>query len=369
MLRIRLALAIGLVAYASTITMAATLRVVDYGARCDGSTNDWAAIQAAINAANAGDLIEFPAGWCAFSGNIFISSRSNLELYGAGMPNTFLLALDWTHSALRIENSNSITVRDLQINSPYTTARTSDTNATGFYILHGSGINFSRVKVYYTGGAGIQFEGVSYGGVYDSEVIQTWADGIHATGGSYSITIQNNYADGTGDDSFSCIGYGQTINQYVGFYSNRSLNSQASGVTIEGCQNVEAHNNYIYRSQVAGIRAASDPAWPTGMVNEADIQWNNLVEVSQNQSIRHPAIYVYTNYADVRNVHVLNNTIQNPATTDRAVELYGGNGQSVHDSQVQNNTITGALAQCTRLGGSTYNISVSGNTLNGAACY
>src|ERR671936_2530287 len=88
MLRIRLALAIGLVAYASTITMAATLRVVDYGARCDGSTNDWAAIQAAINAANAGDLIEFPAGWCAFSGNIFISSRSNLELYGAGMPNT-----------------------------------------------------------------------------------------------------------------------------------------------------------------------------------------------------------------------------------------------------------------------------------------
>jgi hypothetical protein len=58
------------------------LNVFDYGARGDGSTDDTAAVQAAINAAmNAGDALEFPARTYLIAG--FLSVPAAVTLQGA----------------------------------------------------------------------------------------------------------------------------------------------------------------------------------------------------------------------------------------------------------------------------------------------
>jgi hypothetical protein len=56
----------------------ADLLVTDFGAVCDGSTNDTVAIQAAINAAVPGDRVYFPAG--AHSRAWFLQLKSDLVL-------------------------------------------------------------------------------------------------------------------------------------------------------------------------------------------------------------------------------------------------------------------------------------------------
>ena len=64
------------------------INVKDYGAVGNGSTNDTAAIQAAITAASAGSKIFFPTGTYLVSkdgtGNCLRIDRQNLELFGAG---------------------------------------------------------------------------------------------------------------------------------------------------------------------------------------------------------------------------------------------------------------------------------------------
>jgi polygalacturonase len=81
--RIALALAVGaaLVGLPS-LAYAATYNVRNYGAKGDGSTNDTAAINAAINAANAagGGIVEFPSGNYKSKNSIHMKSNVTLQL-------------------------------------------------------------------------------------------------------------------------------------------------------------------------------------------------------------------------------------------------------------------------------------------------
>ena len=64
------------------IVPAAVFNVVSYGAVGDGTTNNTAAIQAALNAARtAGGIVEFPAAPGSYrSGPITVYSRTNLQV-------------------------------------------------------------------------------------------------------------------------------------------------------------------------------------------------------------------------------------------------------------------------------------------------
>src|SRR5205807_4895974 len=113
----------------------------------------------------------------------------------------------------------------------------------------------------------------------------TFADGIHTTGGSSYIDVEHNYAEHTGDDSFSCVGGGSyggngLVNYYVWFWFNTSISVDTSGVTVEGCQHVSVADNYIYnngiRDGAAGIRVNSGAYWGTGGPDNVDVEYNTI---------------------------------------------------------------------------------------------
>jgi hypothetical protein len=362
-----------LLAQPQLIGRSSTLYITSYGAACDDSTDDTAAIQNTIDAASSGDTIVFPSGSCRYSDNIYVSGKSDLMLVGAGIYSTTLKATDPDHSAIRIQYSSDIIVDDLTVYSLNTTGRSGSPDADGFYVFDNVGVNFHYVRVMNTSAAGIHIDGSTYVGVYDSQLIDTWADGVHvagdAAGQNYSVTISNNYAENTGDDSFSCVGYNYR-NQFVGFYSNTSINSASSGVTVEGCEYVEVHSNLIEGSAYAGIRVGSGGSGPNQYTAEVDVRWNGLYYLSPVSGL--PSILVFADGGneDTFYIHVRNNYIED-SQAPSAVKVYGASGQTVHTSEVQDNTVIdniSATSDCINVSSGTSSIYVAGNTLNLGGC-
>lgn len=350
---------------------AAVRRVLDYGALCNGGTNDRAAIQAAINAAAYGDVVEFPANrTCAYSGILFVNGKTQIDLYGFGKTSSILRALDQTNSALQILSSSNIVVRDLRLEVPFSTERSplGSDNADGIYVYNSGSVTIRSVFVYKTSNAGILIRASNTVLVEYSNLYNTWADGLHITGGSSFVTARNNTAYQTGDDSFASISYkNQGINQYVGFSNNLSDASVGSGIAVEGGQFIEVHNNTAYKSRISGIRVGSDAFWHTDAVNEVSVRWN-FIDQNLGQW-DHGAIHVWAADANVANVHVIGNTI-NQTGSWAAVRFYGDYPYWTQNSQAQDNTVSdaGGITDCINVGPQTSGITVSGNTLNGGVC-
>lgn len=63
----------------------------DFGGKCDGTTNDDAAMNAALSNLTAGELLVFPAGTCVFSTPKALPIVQNVSIRGAGARKTVLL--------------------------------------------------------------------------------------------------------------------------------------------------------------------------------------------------------------------------------------------------------------------------------------
>jgi hypothetical protein len=94
--------------------------VTGAGIKCDGTTNDTPAIQAAVNAAGrlAGGVVMIPAGVCVLQGNIHLNTPHGVTVEGAGAIRTFLVQ----HSAENI----------FQITSPGNTVEAMNLNTYSF---------------------------------------------------------------------------------------------------------------------------------------------------------------------------------------------------------------------------------------------
>jgi hypothetical protein len=256
--------------------------------------------------------------------------------------------------------------------------------ATGFFVEEGQNVDFFKVKVHNVAGSGIMIYGLNMGALLESEILKSWADGVHITRSrwdasprrTYSFAVRKTRTDSTGDDGMACVGYDGIVNQFVGFYENTIYNAgsrprQGSGITVEGCENVEIHDNSIDKSSASGIRIGSAAFWKTTRVNEVDVTRNVLSRVASAPNWA--AVYLFATLDNVSNVHVYGNTITNPLNAI-VFRLHGDSAEWawVYDTQVQNNTVTGSLpsaSSCIDWGAFTQNLILTGNKLNGGLCY
>lgn len=107
---------------------AAIFNAVDYGAVCDGVTNDTAAAQAAIDAARtSGGVVHFPCGICVVTG-LTLDTAQGMTIEGCGPRYAYGVAgeahgtlLEWqglsTGSALLFRDVRNTTVRDIGVHS------------------------------------------------------------------------------------------------------------------------------------------------------------------------------------------------------------------------------------------------------------
>jgi polygalacturonase len=348
------------------------LRIIDFEAKCDGHTDDTKAIQATINAANSNDTIELPTGKvCIYSNVLIMREKSNVVMYGFGGDSSQLSAVNPMNSALWIDKSHNIVIRDLRINSPNSTSRTAHSEAIGVYVTNSFDIKVQKITVWKTSNAGILMENCTRVDIHENHILNTWSDGIHATHGCHNVTIEKNFASHTGDDSFATVGYEPTKNYYIRILDNQSEYSSASGVTVGGSEFVDVFRNRIYRSTVAGVRVESDHFWKTDGDRNVHVKENIITECPQNWTRGHAGIFVYSNYRDSSDIVIEGNTIISPPSPF-AIGSEGRDG-SVRNLQITNNTVTDknnrvANINCIQLYGNVINVSISTNTLNTGIC-
>lgn len=95
----------------------AVTNVLDYGATGNGATDDYAAIQAAIDATPTGGQVVFPPGEYQISDQLVISNKNSITLSGYGGNSTpairWIGAADSTKAIIRIYRSSYCTVQNL----------------------------------------------------------------------------------------------------------------------------------------------------------------------------------------------------------------------------------------------------------------
>jgi Periplasmic copper-binding protein (NosD) len=312
--------------------------------------------------------------------------KTNVEIAGRGFPSTTLKSRSPHFTPLTIEQSAGVVLRDFSINASRDSERRKTWAHTGIYSANSSNLHFQQIRVQNTKSAGISFWNVpplnqptavgAY--LFRNQVLNTNADGYHMTSAA-NMTVDSNYAENTGDDAYSSIGYGEQ-NRNIRIANNTSLGSKASGVSIEGTNDATVVTNKIYSSRHAGIRIASVASFGTGPVSTAKVIGNTLEGVRTDQTTDHAAIMVFADSGKISKISIDNNTIKNALTYD-AIRVRGSGPDAapsykVEDWSVSRNKILKSppglySSHCINIGSKTISAPTpasTGNKFNGAPC-
>jgi hypothetical protein len=358
------------------------VQATSFGAKCDGKTDDSGALQKGINSLVSGQALILPNKSCVTSNSLYVLNKSNIAIIGYGMKYTILKSTNKYFTAVVVRDSKTILLRGFQNHSVNTTSRLNTYDSVkGFFAAGTSGLHMDGIKTLDAPGAGILFCHAVDSIVENSEVYHSFADAFHSTCGSRNVIYRNNRAINAGDDCFASIGYGAGVNydmQFLNNYcygNNREKNGNVSGggsaVAIEGTIGAKVYNNYGELTGVAGLRISSLASWNMGLTSTVDVQYNTIKNVRTRTDIAHAAIEIFANSENVENVIVKNNTIIDPLTKT-GIALHGAQGLVIDTAWIQNNKMQDSdgtyITDCVRVGLGTVNITVSGNTKNGASC-
>ena len=114
-----------------------TVSVKDFGAVGDGTTNDTAAIQAALNTGNS---VYFPKGTYVISSAL--TPISNQKIYGAGQQNTIISQTSASSNGFTIINKSFVELRDMTVQNTASTP-----TGKGIYIQGGGNCFVTQILV------------------------------------------------------------------------------------------------------------------------------------------------------------------------------------------------------------------------------
>lgn len=188
-------------------TQGDNLSVKMFGARGDGSTDDRAAIQEALDyigsLTNGGSLF-FPHTHAKYMVDGSPLIPSNCRLHGPGIIDILDDGTS-TGRSLFLDGVSNVEFDGLQIISSNAAARTSVYG--NIRMQNASHVRIRNCSI--TGGAstGIHVINSSDLLIAGNRITDTWADGIHISRGSSHVRIVDNYIYFVGDDAIGLIGY------------------------------------------------------------------------------------------------------------------------------------------------------------------
>ncbi len=160
-------------ALAPSMASADTHDVLAYGAVCDGATDDTAAFQAAVDAADSagGGLVTMPAAVCAIGGRIKVNGMANVYLEGRG-PASVLIRAPGTYGSdpvLQFSGTTSSGVRALTLDGN-SSVITGGRYTGGVSVTSAQRITVSDITVRNFPGHGMAVTGSSSGPTYVEEL-------------------------------------------------------------------------------------------------------------------------------------------------------------------------------------------------------
>jgi len=227
---------------------------LDFGVVGDGTTNDTAALQAAINASTGG-VLYLPAGIYLCS---TLSLVANLTLVGAGQNNTIIRSNGSNvGSFISGTSTNNVTVQNLQIDFADISS-VSATSAFGF--LNSNFVAIRNCKVIKFNKLGVGFNSCRYFWVQDCYIERTTAD-----------------AQGVNECIFATETGSQT-NQYGWIQNNVLVNS---GTLLQGGYLFIDNNTILNWRYGAGIGIAQTASTAYNIISANHI-WGNYTGIDSD---------------------------------------------------------------------------------------
>jgi hypothetical protein len=221
----------------------ACANVLDFGAVGDGTTNDTAAIQAAVDSlASTGGAVYFPTGTykvvppTATTGCIWVH-YNNITLFGDGAASVITTGTSNSAVPIHVCSSNDLSISPSSIST-----------AVQNFVCHDLAVNGSGVSTYYAlaYGRGILMRVVTNAIVEDCFVTNMSMIGICSEGGNGKFLVNGNIVTNCFYSAINYNGrsYQSIISNNICFGSNASVNSVA--IQANGPCTIE--NNTVYGS-------------------------------------------------------------------------------------------------------------------------
>lgn len=278
------------------------VNVKDFGALGDGTANDTASIQAAINASPTGAVLYFPAGVYMISATLLLKSRRTYrgpgtstagdaiirQIPGTNLSAPLMAAEVWA-SATATGCDEPITVRDLQIDGN----RGANSGSTSGLLLINYWSHVSRVCVFNCSDAAITLTDRKSNGLDITNscsenrvteckinncgrgIVQESYNGISNQDGYCENNLISEISDGPAIDFARAAGWSFMRNHTYGV-------SSASAVVLWGCFSTVITNNYIEEF------GADGPGWFSGIEVHVLNDWGTTITGNMVAVYEHP---------------------------------------------------------------------------------
>lgn len=273
------------VSFPSSIVQASgqVVSIADYGAVPDDGIDDLNAIRQAVAAAKASNKnVYVPPGTFFYADVIVLDG---VDMVGEGEASV-LHSTNPQRQAVQLSGNGS-GLSQVKLTTVPVTTRLSTSVSARVHIMPGAA-DFTISDTFIVGGssAGIIGYGIN-GAIVRNDVRDTLADGIHMTGGSANIRIEENTVRDTGDDMIAVVSYeknGTWVNN-VKIANNDVAGGHARGITVSGGTNISIERNVIADTGGAGVFIASEGSYQTYEVRNLQVVRNTILRDSRNPAI------------------------------------------------------------------------------------
>ncbi|WP_046227201.1 right-handed parallel beta-helix repeat-containing protein [Paenibacillus dauci] len=307
-----------------------SLSIVQFGAVANDGKDDYAAVNAAIAAARTqGKDVYVPAGTFQLSDIVTVNG---VTLKGASKEKSILLSTNPERGSIDLTGSNPA-IRNLKHEYQSVVPRGNGANdKNSITVKNATHFTVDNIVVNKASTAGIYVSGSAGGTITNNTVQNTNADGIHTTGGSHNVTVEQNIVQNVGDDTIAVVSYGDDLDAAgnpEATYDVRILNNQVSdgkarGISVVGGHDVRIEANTIQRTQLAGIYIATEGSYNTQSVNHVTVNRNTVDSTALFLEKEHTDMLVYAGSAPIDNIIFNDNTSRNASRY--AVGVWGSGG-------------------------------------------
>lgn len=312
------------------------ISILDCGATPNDDTDDLDSINKCIADAKAkGKTVYVPNGTFIYSDVITIDG---VDLTGEGSASV-LRSINPERQSILMDGDGS----DLS-NVKLTTVPVKDrlqTPESARVYVGQNAVNFTIKNIEIDGGSSGGIINFGNHGVISGNMVRnTLADGIHNTGGSSNILIENNICRDTGDDQIAVVSYENdqgVWSKNITIRNNDVSGGHARGITVSGGEDITIENNKIADTGGAGVFIASEGSWETYAALNITVKNNIITRDSQDaQASEKGGIRLQATYKDpsIQNALFENNTISDSG--DSGILIVGSAAIS---ATFRNNTI------------------------------
>lgn len=264
-------------------TSSKVVSISDHGAVPNDNVNDLDAIRQAVAAAKAsGKSVYVPPGTFLYDDVIVLDG---VALTGRG-ESSILQSTNPDRQAVQLAGKGSSLSKVKLTTVPVSTRLASSVSARVHVMPEASDFAVKNTTIDGGSSAGIIVYGRN-GEIEKNTVRNTLADGIHITGGSANIQVEDNIVRDTGDDMIAVVSYEKngTWVQNVKIEGNDVSGGHARGITVSGGTDIVIEKNRVADSGGAGIFIASEGSYRTYEVRNLIVSKNEVIGDSRNPSI------------------------------------------------------------------------------------